>query len=70
MDANAFPAASAAVGIAVAWLALAALSMAESERVRLVNRAIFPASAVISLVLAAVAFRALTAPLPAPCGRG
>ncbi len=62
MDAHAFPAASAAVGIALAWLALAALSLAESERVRLVNRAIFPASAVISLVLAVVAFRALTAP--------
>ena len=58
MDASAFPSAAAAVGIAVLWLALGALSLFESARLRFVTRLVFPASAAASAALALVALQA------------
>jgi formate hydrogenlyase subunit 3/multisubunit Na+/H+ antiporter MnhD subunit len=58
MDAPAFPSAAAAVGIAVLWLALGALSLFESARLRFVTRLVFPVSAVVSAALAVVALHA------------
>ncbi|RPI46818.1 MAG: hydrogenase 4 subunit B [Betaproteobacteria bacterium] len=62
MNLAAFPSAEAAVGIGVSWLALGALSLLESERARFITRLVFPASALISFVLAAVSLSAVGTP--------
>ena len=62
MNLAAFPYAAAAVGIGLAWLALGTVSLLESERTRFINRVIFPSSAGVSFVLAAIALHALSEP--------
>jgi len=62
MNLASFPSAEAAVGIGMAWLALGALSLLESERARFVARVVFPLSALASFALAALALRALGDP--------
>jgi hydrogenase-4 component B len=56
------PSAECAVGVAALWLVLGTLSLLESERVRFIGRWSFPASAVLSFVLAMVALRAIAEP--------
>ncbi|MGH8663224.1 MAG: hydrogenase 4 subunit B [Burkholderiales bacterium] len=62
MDPTALPSVEIAVGIAVLWMLAAALSLLESERLRLVDRVLFPAAALASLVLAVVAVCAIAQP--------
>ena len=62
MDPAAFPSAAVAVGVAVLWILLGALSLLESERARFVNRLLFPLGALGALVLGFVGVRALTGP--------
>jgi formate hydrogenlyase subunit 3/multisubunit Na+/H+ antiporter MnhD subunit len=62
MEPSAFPSAEIAVGVAVAWMLVGALSLLESERLRLVNRFLFPVAALAALVLAVVGVRAIAEP--------
>ncbi|MCC6532871.1 MAG: hydrogenase 4 subunit B [Burkholderiales bacterium] len=62
MDTAAFAPAQLAVGVAVFWLSIAAASLFESERLRLVNRVLFPAAAAASLALAVIGVRAIAEP--------
>ncbi|MPZ44495.1 MAG: hydrogenase 4 subunit B [Betaproteobacteria bacterium] len=62
MDPTAFPSVEIAVGVAVFWMLAAALSLFQSERLRLVDRVLFPAAALASLVLAVVAVCAIAQP--------
>ncbi len=62
LDSAAFPSAAVAVGVAVFWMLAAMLSLFESERLRLVNRVLFPAAALAALLLAVVAVRAIAQP--------
>src|SRR5690606_22831937 len=51
-----------AVGVVAAWMLAGALSLFESGRLRLVNRILFPAAALASLVLAVAGVRAIGEP--------
>jgi formate hydrogenlyase subunit 3/multisubunit Na+/H+ antiporter MnhD subunit len=62
MEPSTFPSAEVAVGVVGLWLLAGALSLLESERLRLVNRMLFPLAALAALVLAVVAVRAIAEP--------
>jgi len=54
-----FASAEVAVGVAVFWMALGAVSLFESEDLRFVNQLAFPAGAIAALLLAAVGMHAV-----------
>jgi hypothetical protein len=62
MDPVALPSVVVAVGVAAVWMVAGALSLFESQRLRLVNAVVFPLGAIASLVLAVVGVQAIAQP--------
>ena len=62
MTGDAFPTIAWVIGVVAAWVALAGASLVESDRIRLVNRVVFPLSALCGLVLSVLAVRAIADP--------
>lgn len=61
MEPTDIPCAEVALGVVVTWLLAGTLSLLESERLRIVNRVLFPGTAIVALLLAGVGLRSITA---------